>query len=155
MMAGSAASECRTSPALQAGHTGQLRHLRLTPWVCRNLFDAPFTFCSAREHTGARGSGRRVAARARLSAPFAGAGAHSHQQARRPAPLTGRLRLIWQQPEDGYAVLRAHEHLAVGDRRGDVLVTGAELIAAVCRLRAVVELVREITRLVRVQHRRV
>ena len=58
--------------------------------------------------------------------------------------------LIRQQPKDGYAVLRADEHLAVGDRRGDVLVAGAELIATVCRLGAVLELVREITRLVRV-----
>ena len=56
-----------------------------------------------------------------------------------------------QQTEDRNAVRCSQEHLAVRDRRRDVLVTGAELIAA-AGLAAVVEFVCEIGGVVSVQH---
>src|SRR5579862_2202609 len=59
-----------------------------------------------------------------------------------------------QQAENGDAGLCADEHLAVGDGRGDELVAGSELVAAIRGLRAVVELVRQVAGIVSMQHRR-
>src|SRR6185437_4606748 len=58
-----------------------------------------------------------------------------------------------QKAELRNAALRADEHLAVGDGRGDELVAGAELVATAACLRAVIQLVRQVTGVVGVQHR--
>ena len=59
-----------------------------------------------------------------------------------------------QQPKDRDRIGRAHEYFAIGDHRRDVLVAGAELIAIGRRLIAVVQLMREIGRIISVQHGR-
>src|SRR5256885_2229167 len=76
-------------------------------------------------------------------------------RASRPLRSRSQAERSVQQPEYRDAALRPHEHLAVGDGRRDELVAGAELIAAVGGLRAVVQLMAEVAGVECVQHRRV
>src|ERR1700752_2386106 len=59
-----------------------------------------------------------------------------------------------EHPEHRHAVGSTDEYLAVGDRRRDELVAGADGVTPAGGLRAVVELGGEIARIVRMQDRR-